>query len=127
MNACNSLVGLSSPVRPEDIDVSHPLKSRRSDAKPVHIVRFVHRKTKFAVLTAKKAEPNRQFKFRNQDVYINEHLNKPNRALFAAAAEKKRNLQYKFLWTKNGVINMRKDENSNIITITKEEDFLKLQ
>ena len=127
VNAINSLDGLPEPIRPEDIDISHSLPSRRRDKKPVHVVRFVHRKVKFAVLAAKRADENRQFKFRNNDLYINEHLNKPNRGLFATANEKKRALGYKSLWTKNGVVNMRKDEHSEVITIKKAKDFENLQ
>ena len=126
IKACNALNGLSAPVRKEDIDISHPLKSERRDGKPVHIARFISRKVKYAVLAAKKSEENRQFKFRDQDVFINEHLSKINRGLFAKANERKRTLEYKYLWTKNGVVNMRKADNSEIIRITKESDFLKL-
>ena len=35
--------------------------------------------------------------------------------LFALAAAKKRELNYKFLWTKNGIVFLRKDENSRFI------------
>ena len=38
-----------------------------------------------------------------------------NRKIFALAAAKKRELNYKFLWTKNGIIFLRKDESSRII------------
>ena len=127
VNAINSLNGLPEPIRPEDIDISHPLPTRRRDGKSVHVVRFVHRKNKFAVLAAKRAEENRQFKFRNNDLYINEHLNKPNRTLFATANEKKRALGYKYVWTKSGVVHMRKEENSDVITIKKAADFENLQ
>ena len=117
INAINELEGLEEPVRPEDIDISHPLPSNRKDGKPVHVVRFVHRKTKFAILAAKKREQNKQFKFRNKDVYLNEHLSKMNRGLFAAAQEKKRALDYKFCWTRGGTIYLRKTETSEPATI----------
>ena len=126
INALNSLRGLEIVVRPEDIDISHPLPSKRRDKKPVHLVRFVSRKTKYAILAAKKLEGNRQFKFRDQDVFINEHLSKVNRGLFAVATEKKRMLNYKFLWTKGGVVHMRKEDNSPIITINSENDLEQL-
>ena len=126
INALNSLQGLNLVVRPEDIDISHPLPSKRRDKKPVHVVRFVSRKTKFAILAAKKSDANKQFKFRDQDVFINEHLSKVNRGLFATATERKRALNYKFLWTKGGVVQMRKDDNTPVITINNEEDFEKL-
>ena len=80
----------------------------------------------YAILAAKKSEENKQFKFRNQDVFINEHLSKVNRGLFAAATCYQRTLGYKYLWTKNGVVNMRKEERSEVITITKESDLLNL-
>ena len=70
VNAFNSLIGIDTTVRPEDIDISHPLNSRRQDGKPVHVVRFLSRKTKESILTAKKREANRQFVFREKDIYI---------------------------------------------------------
>ena len=126
INACNSLEGIDIVIHPEDIDISHPLPSKRRDGKPVHVARFISRKVKFAILSAKKSEVNRQFKFRDQDVFINEHLSKTNRGLFASAIEKKQALGYKFLWTKGGVVNMRKTENSQVIVISKESDLLQV-
>jgi hypothetical protein len=123
INALNDLEGLEEPVRPEDIDISHPLNSKRKDEKPVHVVRFVSRKTKFMILAAKKRETNKQFKLRNKYVYINEHLSKSNRALFAAAQERKRALDFKFCWTRGGNIYLRKTENSPIITISCNDDL----
>ena len=90
INAFNGVVGLDDPVTPEDIDISHPLPSKQKDNKPVHVVRFVSRKTKSAILAAKKRDENKQFKFRNKDVFINEHLSKTNRELFALSQEKKK-------------------------------------
>ena len=118
INALNSLQGIESPIRPEDIDISHPMKTRRTDEKKVHVVRFISRKVKAEVLAAKKLEANRNFKFRESDIFINEHLAPHNRTLFAAAAGKKRDLNYKFLWTRGGNIFMRKTENSDVITIS---------
>ena len=126
LNAVNSLHGIVDPIRPEDIDISHPLKSQRKDGKNVHVVRFISRKRKAEIITAKKSEENKNFKFRENDVFINEHLCPSNRALFASAATKKRTLGYRFLWTKGGNIFMRKDERSEIISITCEDDFLKV-
>lgn len=123
VNALNDLEGLEVPVRPEDIDISHPLNSKRKDEKPVHVVRFISRKTKYMVLAAKKREPNKQFKFRNKDVYINEHLSKCNRALFAAAQEKKRALNFKYCWTRGGNVHLRKTDDSPVITISCNDDL----
>lgn len=126
VNALNSLEGIDNPINPEDIDISHPLNSNRRDEKSVHVIRFISRKTKNTILTAKKQDANKQFKFRDRDIYINEHLSKYNRGLFAAAQEKKRALDYKFCWTRGGVVNMRKTETSQVITISSIDDLAAL-
>lgn len=118
VNAFNQLQGMDEIVRPEDIDISHPLPSNRKDNKQVHVVRFISRKTKFMILNAKKQEENRQFKFRGNDVFINEHLSKNNRSLFAEAQAKKKLLKYKYCWTRAGSIFMRKTDDSEVVTIT---------
>ena len=89
-------------------------------------MKFVSRKTKNLILELKKKEENKQFRFRDKDIFINEHLSKRNRALFAGAQEKKRQLQYKFCWTRGGVIHMRKSENP-IVTISKDSDLESLE
>ena len=123
INAVNLLADLPEPIRPEDIDISHPLKTNRRDNKNVHVVRFISRKKKAEILTAKKSINNRNFKFRDNDVFINEHLSPANRSLFAAANAKKRTLGYKFLWTRGGDILMRKNDTSEAIFITCENDI----
>ena len=127
VNALNQLEGLDDPIRPEDIDISHPLNSKRKDKKSVHVARFVSRKTKFAILAAKKREENKQFKFRNNDVFINEHLSKTNREIFALAQEKKRALNYKHCWSRGGSIFLRKSDDSETLTISKKSDLDLLQ
>ena len=126
VNAFNQLQGMDDIVRPEDIDVSHPLPSNRKDNKKVHVVRFISRKTKFMILNAKKQEENKQFKFRGNDVYINEHLSKNNRSLFAEAQAKKKLLNYKYCWTRAGSIFLRKTDDSEVKTITSRDELNKL-
>ena len=123
INALNNLNGLPTPVRAEDIDISHPLNSRRRDGKNVHVVKFISRKKKAEVFKTKKSETNRDFKFRGNDIFINEHLSPKNRTLFAKAHEKKGTLGFKHLWTRGGTILMRKTDESPCFTITCENDF----
>ena len=78
------------------------------------------------ILAAKKRENNRQFKFRNCDIFINEHLSQTNRSLFAAALEKKTALNYKYCWTRGGSILMRKTDDSTVITISSQNDLNEL-
>ena len=119
LEALNSLPDLAFPVQSADIDVSHPIKSRRKDKKQVNICKFVSRKCKYMVIEAKKKVPD--LKFRDNVVYINEHLSPVNRSIFAQAAQKRRQLNYKHLWTNNGITYMRKEDGTEVITIDSEE------
>ena len=58
-------------------------------------------------------------------VYINEHLSPGNKRLFAIAIKKKHELGFKFVWSRNGSIFMKKDEFKSSVTfkITCDEDF----
>ena len=124
LDALNTLHGLSAPIRPEDIDISHPLNTRRRDGKNVHVVKFISRKKKAEIFTKKKSETNKNYKFRGNNVFINEHLSPKNRSLFATANEKKRTLGFKHLWTRGGTVLMRKTDESPVFTITCEDDFV---
>ena len=66
------------------------------------------------------------FKYKNQSIYINDHLSRFNRGLFAAASDAKRKLQFKYLWVKNGQIFMRLNDRSPLIKICKEVDIANL-
>ena len=95
IEALNTLNDLENKLSSADIDISHPIPSKRRDKKRVSVVRFLSRKSKFDVLAAKKQMRN--FKFRNNEVFINEHLSPDNRTLFALATEKKKSLNFKYL------------------------------
>ncbi|XP_063363537.1 uncharacterized protein LOC134652294 [Cydia amplana] len=56
----------------------------------------------------------------NRPVYINEHLTKENRVLYSKARSVKRQLNYKYAWTSNGSIFLRRSETSSVIHITSE-------
>ena len=118
INALNTLPDIE-PIIAEDIDICHVIPTKRRDGRRVVICKFISRKKKIAVLNAKKSIRN--FKFENNDIFINEHLSHKNRRLFAIAMDKKRQLNYKFLWTKTGCIYMRKAERSSIFTISNDE------
>ena len=42
------------------------------------------------------------------------------------ASQKKFEMKFKFLWTKNGVVFVRKDENANVIKIESPDDIDKM-
>ena len=59
-------------------------------------------------------------------VYVNEHLSPGNRKLFAMASQKKSELNYKFLWTKNGTVLVRKDETARVLKIESADDIARM-
>ena len=124
LEALNTLHELNEEITTDDVDIAHPLKSKRRDGKLVNVIRFTKRTKKLAVLEAKKKE--RDFQFRDHDIFVNEHLSPVNRGLFARASEKKRELGFKYLWTKNGVPCLRKTENSPVIEIYCENDIFNI-
>ena len=109
----------------EDIDISHPIPTRRKDGKRVSVCKFICRKTKLDILEAKKK--CRAFKYKGNDIYINEHLSLENRRLFGEASLKRKALNYKHIWTSNGIIYMRKGDGTPIITIDSDDALNELE
>ena len=104
-------------VTSEDINVCHSIPTRIHDSKSVHVVKFISRKKKIDILRVKKTL---DFQHEGNQIFINEHLLANNRRHFLNAMMKKQQLNYKFLWTRNGFVYMRKAENSPIIFINKD-------
>ena len=121
----NSIPELPKAITSDDIDICHILPTNRNDQKLVAVCRFVSRKTKYEILEAKKK--CRQFKYRDNAIYINDHLSPSNRKLFALASQKKKDLRYKFLWTKNNSIFLRENERSPIIIVNNEKSLENLR
>jgi hypothetical protein len=117
LQVLNSLEDIT--VTANDIDICHPIPTRRTDGKSVHIVKFISRKMKIDILAEKKRA--RGFSYHGSPIFINEHLAPNNRKLFADASTKKRELEYKYLWTRNGFVHMRKSDTSPIIFINNGE------
>ena len=101
----------------DDIDICHELPSK-NNRQPSHVVKFVSRKAKNIVLDNKKQRRNYNFKFRNKNIFINEHLTPKNKNIYSIAKQKKQSGDYKFLWTRNGKIYLRKDDNSQVVHVT---------
>lgn len=61
-----------------------------------------------------------------EKMYINESLSHETRRLFKTATTMKTTKNYKYVWTRNGTIYMRKKEGDNSVRINCFADFLKL-
>ncbi|CAG9133312.1 unnamed protein product [Plutella xylostella] len=59
-------------------------------------------------------------------VYVNEHLTRENRVLFSKARALGAELKFKYVWTSNGNIFMRRSETSSVLRVTSEATLEKL-
>ena len=118
---------MDAGVEFSDIDACHEVPSRRQDKKRVVIVAFKFRGKKDEIM-----ENRSSLRAHNNDlsldrrVYVNEQLSPENRRLYAMAAKRKKELGFKFLWTKKGIPLLRKDENTNVFKILNDDDLSKL-
>ncbi|XP_063971383.1 uncharacterized protein LOC135158048 [Lytechinus pictus] len=115
-----------------DFDVVHRLGSKRqadNKARPI-IVRFTTRRArnimydgrrKLNTLSTKDLGYNGDGK-----IYLNENLIASTKELMKDLNKARRDAGYKFLWTQNGRIFVRKDEKCQPIIIHSREDFSKL-
>ena len=121
---------MEAGIEESDIEALHEVPSRRKDKKRVIICHLKSRKKRDDLLN-RKAVHQKKLRERNEAfgssrVYVNEHLSPGNRKLFAMASQKKFEMKFKFLWTKNGVVFVRKDENANVIKIESPDDIDKM-
>ena len=60
-------------------------------------------------------------------LYINENLTQERKKLLWQTKQRMKKLEIKFLWTMNGKIYVRKDEDSTSVIIQNEEDLNKIE
>ncbi|XP_041485605.1 uncharacterized protein LOC121431888 [Lytechinus variegatus] len=123
---------ISPELAASDFDVVHRLGSKRqadNKARPI-IVRFTTRRArnimydgrrKLKTLSTKDLGYNSDGK-----IYLNENLIASTKELMKDVNKARRDAGYKFLWTQNGRIYVRKDEKCQPIIIHSREDFSKL-
>ena len=119
---------MKANLNPLDVEVAHVVPSRRQDKKRVIVVAFKFREKRNEVLKLKQhlRSYNDALPDQRTRIFVNEQLSPENRRLYAMAAKKRYDLNYKFLWTKKGVCFLRKDENSFCVKITNEDDLLNI-
>ena len=126
------LIGVT--IEEDDISVSHRLpvsyKYKGVRANPSIIVKFVRRDFKEQFYSSRKELRG----FSTEDlgysatnnIYINESLTERNKGLFKEALKAKKSLKYKFIWTSNGKVYLRKDTDTKIIHIKNSDDIKRL-
>ena len=119
----------------QDIDIAHRVPTRRANdnqPKPI-ICKFTRRLAREQVMTMrrdiKKVDPRRLGLHSESNMSyagIYDHLTPHLQKLFTEAKKYKDDNNFRFCWTKNGSIYLRKSEDSNPIRIYQRSDLMKL-
>ncbi|XP_052757070.1 uncharacterized protein LOC128202085 [Galleria mellonella] len=125
---------IGAPVKAADVEFAHriqPYRTGSAQHSRAIVARFKQRSTKDAVIAA--ARKIRYITAEaigigsiNDKIYVNEHLTRTNKALLRECKQKSREMNYKFVWTKNCRIYIRKNESSPPIPITIQADLIKI-
>lgn len=112
-----------------DIDVVHRINNRNNTEPRDIIVQFKDRESRNKIMdrrrekvTSREVTNGKSEKF----IYVNEHLTAYNKKLLWETKSRCREIQFKFIWTKDGKIFARKDEKERAYRIRSEDDIKKL-
>lgn len=109
-----------------DISISHRLPAVLGRI-PVIIVKFVRRSIRDRLLNCKRALRDKTAQdlgfYNNTRLFVNESLTRKSRELLNKAKSFRRDYHYKFVWTKNGKVLLRKDEAGPVHSFSSMEEF----
>ncbi|KAL4710661.1 hypothetical protein ACJJTC_003297 [Scirpophaga incertulas] len=124
---------ISHPVSQQDIVSIHRVaQANPRNPRPKNvIVKFTTRTQRNNFLAAArkiKGFTSNQLGFTGppQKIYFNEHLTLHNKILFRETRERAKEVGYKFVWVKHGIILTRADDNSAVLAIRSREDLSKM-
>lgn len=117
-------------ITENDIDSVHRIGNMNNRNPKDIIVQFKDRVSRNRLLLKRKERirSNEVAEGRKDNVvYINEHLTAYNKQLFWQAKVKSKELNFKFVWSKEGKIFIRKSEREKAYRIRNEEDLTKIK
>ncbi|XP_028412919.1 uncharacterized protein LOC114535793 [Dendronephthya gigantea] len=110
----------------QDISISHRLSASTGFIAPI-IAKFTRRDVRDRVMSAKKNlrhKSARDLGFtQNTWLYINESLTPKCRILLKEVKHFKRNHNFKYVWSRQGKIYLKKDESSSVLSFTTLKEF----
>ncbi|KAH9364895.1 hypothetical protein HPB48_011831 [Haemaphysalis longicornis] len=112
-----------------DIDICHWVSTPKRGVKNI-VVRFVRRSKRNDVLAKcrkKRVDCSILGCAQKTPLFVNEHLTQKNKALLSAAIQKKKEVGWKFAWTTNGRVLVRRDEDSPVIHIAHEGNLAQIR
>lgn len=123
-------------IQSADIEFAHRVQPRHAasaaKARPRSVVvRFKQRATKDRIVAAARKYGNlsaKDLKMGDETnrIFINEHLTKENKLLLNSSKLKAKEISFKFVWTKNCRIYVRRNETSPPILISSSVDLSKI-
>ena len=122
-------------ITQDQISTFHRLQTKkRTNEKiisPPIIVRFISRDVRNKVLSNRKlirSADMKKFCINGiENLYVNENLTKFRKKLFRSAKHKAKSNGFRFYWTANGNVFVRRSEESTPILIKNENDLLKIE
>ena len=122
----SSLV-LQVTISSKDISTSHRLYTKSKSNPPPIIVRFVNRDVRNRIYNNRKNARNADFTKLSikgvEKIFINENLTYLKKKLFWKSKQKAKEAGFKFFWTMNGNVYVRKLEDDKPILIKNEQDL----
>ena len=133
VNDVGKLLGVD--ITENDISVSHRMpqsqKHKGKPGPPAIIVKFARRDVKDNFYRARKQLKDlttRDLGYSEKNkIYLAESLTERNRMLFKDCLKVKKDMEFKFIWTLNGKIFMRKYKDSVVHHMNSKEDLHKMQ
>ena len=121
---------LGCEIQQKDIDIAHRVpSSNKSLPRPI-IVKFINRWQKHELMIAKKNKKIRTssvgFSSLDQHIFINDHLTPAAKGILRRAKDL-RSKGFKFVWSRDSKIFVRKDETSQVKIIKSIDDVEKLE
>ena len=120
-------------VPPDHTSTSHRLpkkpnhRTKRSVCLPSIIVRFTNRDTRNKMFANRKFIRNldlKQFSVPGTEkIFINENLTQTHKKLFGQTKQKAKKEEWKYYWTVNGNIFVKKHDNTNALLIKNVQDL----
>jgi len=113
-------------LKAEEISVSHRLSpASDKNPQPILIARFCSRKTRDAVFSQRHGLRSHNMAHPKGRIFNNESLTKINRRRFNLCLQFKKKKNIKFIWTNDGVTDLRDSEGATAMAIKTEDELVK--
>lgn len=117
-------------INKSDIDAIHRIPTRSTKMPEPIVVQFMSRQMRESMVQKGKEKKictnDIGIQGETKQVYINEHLTRKKKHILFEARRLKYEKQYKYLWTRNGKIFIRKEDNSGVINLNTIDDLKKI-